>query len=166
MTRSLATLLPLFSLLFLRFSSGGLYERAKYISRTCNYANTSNYRAVGRSERAVQGKRGSRCCVRVASYSTVDEIRRSTGYHRINPQLESRKKRRGDRLYNPWLTASSIRPQPVPRRLLHGILNCGFNYHLYLEILQDWITKIKQTILVSRLFLMQVLKRGHNRYVI
>lgn len=56
MTRSLATLLPLPAPLFPRFSSGGLYERAKYISRTCNYANTSNYRAVGRSgcERTMQ----------------------------------------------------------------------------------------------------------------
>lgn len=49
MTRPLAILFPLPALLFLDFSSGILYERAKYISRTCNYANTSNYRAVGRT---------------------------------------------------------------------------------------------------------------------
>lgn len=34
------------ALLFLSFSSG-LYERVKYTLRTCNYANMSNYRAVG-----------------------------------------------------------------------------------------------------------------------
>ena len=106
----LATLLLLPVLLFLRFSSGGLYERVKYIPRTCNYANT-DYRMVSRSVASAR-KRGPavserRCCVRVASYSTVDEIRRSTGYHRINLQLETQKAL-GDRLYNPQTSTYTL----------------------------------------------------------
>lgn len=78
---------------FLRviFTSVWSTHRIHVISQTC--------RITGRSAVALRmhdaGKRDSRCCVRVASYSTVDEIRRSTGYHRINLQLETRKKRWG-----------------------------------------------------------------------